>query len=83
VWNVASMVIENYGKGELKDLSDPNALHEAKLLILDISKARFQLGWEPKMNIEQCVALTVNWYKSYSRGKVYNLCVEQIEKYIN
>ena len=83
VWNVASMVIENYGQGELKDLSDPNALHEAKLLILDISKARFQLGWEPKMNIEQCVALTVNWYKSYSRGKVYNLCVEQIEKYIN
>ncbi len=83
VWNVASMVIENYGKGELKDLSDPNALHEAKLLILDISKARFQLGWEPKMNIEQCMALTVNWYKSYSRGKVYNLCVEQIEKYIN
>ena len=83
VWNVASMVIENYGIGELKDLSDPNALHEAKLLILDISKARFQLGWEPKMNIEQCVALTVNWYKSYSRGKVYNLCVEQIEKYIN
>ena len=83
VWNVASMVIENYGKGELKDLSGPNALHEAKLLILDISKARFQLGWEPKMNIEQCVALTVNWYKSYSRGKVYNLCVEQIEKYIN
>lgn len=83
VWNVASMVIENYGKGELKDLSDPNALHEAKLLILDISKARFHLGWEPKMNIEQCVALTVNWYKSYSRGKVYNLCVEQIEKYIN
>ena len=83
VWNVASMVIGNYGKGELKDLSDPNALHEAKLLILDISKARFQLGWKPKMNIEQCVALTVNWYKSYSRGKVYNLCVEQIEKYIN
>ena len=82
VWNVASMVIENYGKVELKDLSDPNALHEAKLLILDISKARFQLGWEPKMNIEQCVALTVNWYKSYSRGKVYNLCVEEFEKYI-
>lgn len=83
VWNVASMVIENYGKGELTDLSDLNALHEAELLMLDISKARFRLGWEPKMNIEQCVALTVNWYKNYSRGQVYNLCIEQIEKYLN
>ena len=49
VWDVASMVIENYGSGELKDLSDTNALHEAKLLMLDISKAKFMLGWEPKM----------------------------------
>lgn len=82
VWDVASMVIENYGSGELKDLSDPNALHEAKLLMLDISKAKFQLEWEPRMSIQQCIALTVDWYKKYKTATVYSLCLEEIDKFI-
>ena len=82
VWDVAMEVVKEYGSGELKDLSDPNALHEAKLLMLDISKAKFQLGWEPRMNIHQCIALTVEWYKRYRDMDVYELCVEQIRKYI-
>lgn len=82
VWDVASMVIENYGSGKLNDLSDPNALHEAKLLMLDISKAKFQLGWEPRMNINQCIALVVDWYKRYKTENVYNLCIEEIRSYL-
>ena len=76
------MVIENYGSGELKDLSDPDALHEAKLLMLDISKAKFQLGWEPKMSLGKCVQLVVDWYKRYKEEDAYTLCVEHIEKYL-
>lgn len=53
VWDVAGKVVENYGRGGLKDLSDPDALHEAKLLMFDISKAKFLLGWEPRMNNKQ------------------------------
>lgn len=82
VWDVAFKVIENYGSGELRDLSDPNALHEAKLLMLDISKAKFQLGWEPRMDINQTVALTVDWYKRFQKEDVYKVCVQQIEIYI-
>lgn len=82
VWEVATQVIENYGNGELRDLSAPNALHEAKLLMLDISKAKFQLGWEPRMNIKQCIALTVDWYKRYKNEDVYKICVEQINNYL-
>lgn len=82
VWEVASKVVENYGKGELRDLSDPNALHEAKLLMLDISKAKFRLGWEPRMNIDQTVALTVDWYKNYKKDDVYELCHRQIKDYV-
>lgn len=83
VWEVASKVIENYGSGELRDLSDSNALHEAKLLMLDISKAKFRLGWEPRMNIDQTVALTVNWYNDYKDMDVYSLCQRQIKEYVN
>lgn len=59
-----------------------HALHEAKLLMLDISKAKFRLGWEPKMNIEQTVELTVDWYKRYREEEVYDVCVEQIVNFI-
>ena len=83
VWEVATQVINNYESGKLQDLSDPNALHEAKLLMLDISKAKFQLGWEPRMNINQCIALTVDWYKQYKNEDVYKLCIKQIQKYLS
>lgn len=76
------MLTKYYGKGELKDVSDPNALHEANFLMLDISKVKFQLGWEPRTNIGQCCQLTADWYKRYQHEDVYNLCVEQIKSFI-
>ncbi|MDD3322933.1 MAG: CDP-glucose 4,6-dehydratase [Paludibacter sp.] len=65
----------------LNDLSNPNDLHEAKLLMLDISKAKFKLDWEPRLNIDQTVELTVDWYKRYKTESVYNLCLEHIQSY--
>jgi len=82
VWDIANKVVENYGKGSLQDLSNPNALHEAKLLMLDISKAKFELGWEPRMDINNTIALTIDWYKRYNKEDVYSLCLEQIENYL-
>ena len=83
VWDVATMLTRYYGKGELKDVSDPNALHEANLLMLDISKAKFQLGWEPRTNIDQCCQLAADWYKRYQHENVYSLCVSQISEFLS
>lgn len=84
VWDVASMVIKNYGSGELRDLSNLNPLHEAKLLMLDITKAQLKLGWEPRMNISQCIELVIDWYKKYKTVKdVYALCLDEINKYLS
>lgn len=83
VWEVATELIRNYGKGELKDSSDPNAVHEAKLLMLDITKAKTKLGWKPRMNMQQCMELVADWYKRYQTEDVYQLCVEEIDKFIN
>lgn len=83
VWTVASKLIENYGSGKLKDVSNPNALHEAKLLLLDINKAKFKLEWIPRMNINQCLDLVADWYKQYNKSNVYDLCREQIDKFIS
>lgn len=83
VWEVATELIKNYGKGQLKDSSDPNAVHEAKLLMLDITKAKTKLGWKPRMNMQQCIDLVADWYKRYRSDNVYQLCVEEIEKFVN
>lgn len=82
VWDVATKVTQNYGCGELKDLSDPNNLHEANLLLLDISKAKIKLGWEPKLNLDLTIELTVDWYKKYKSENAAKICVEHIQKYI-
>lgn len=81
VWDVATMVTKFYGSGGLKDSSNPNALHEAKLLLLDITKARFELDWKPTLTIENSIELTTEWYKRYKNEDVYNLCLEQIKKF--
>lgn len=81
VWEVATELINNFGKGELKDSSDPNAVHEAQLLMLDITKAKKRLGWKPKLNMQKCLALVADWYKRYKNEDVYKLCVEEIEKF--
>lgn len=82
VWDVAKLVVQNYGAGVLRDASNPEALHEAKLLMLDISKARFSLGWQPRMDIKETVKLTVDWYRRYHTENVYDLCISQIKDYL-
>lgn len=82
VWSVADMLVNRYGRGMLRDSSSLEGPHEANILLLDITKSKFRLGWVPRMNIEQCMDLVVDWYKRYSRKDVYALCVEEILKYV-
>lgn len=82
VWEVATAIIDNFGYGELKDVSDPNALHEANLLMLNINKAKSRLGWFPRLTAKETAVLTSDWYKRYKTENVYDLCVEEIEKFV-
>lgn len=82
VWEVATELVKNFGRGELKDCSNPNAVHEAQLLMLDINKAKTKLGWRPRMNMQECIALVADWYKRYKNENVYNLCINEIEKFL-
>jgi CDP-glucose 4,6-dehydratase len=82
VWEIARKIIKYYGEGELQDVSDNQSLHEAQLLMLDISKAKFRLGWEPRIDLEQAIQLTVDWYKKYKNRNIFELCIEQIDQYL-
>ena len=83
VWDVATKLVQSFGKGELNDVSSPNALHEAGLLTLDITKAKTHLGWNPRLDAFQTIDLVVDWYKKYQSEDVYRLCVEEIIKFID
>jgi CDP-glucose 4,6-dehydratase len=83
VWEVAHSIVEQYGHGEIQDISNPYALHEAQLLMLDINKAKLQLGWEPKMNLRQTISLTTDWYKRYREEPAMNIGKEQIHFFCN
>lgn len=82
VWEVATALVDNYGYGDLKDTSDPEALHEAKLLMLNINKAKARLGWHPRLDMKACLALVADWYKRYKTVDVYALCVEEINQFL-
>ena len=83
VWEMAEEIANGYGGGRLIDASDKDNPHESCILKLNINKARFRLGWMPKMNAHQSIALTVDWYKRYRYEDVYQLCVEEIQRYVD
>ena len=63
------------------NLNAESALHEAKLLSLNIDKAVSVLGWKPKLSIDEAVKLTVDYYKRCRDEDVYELCGKQIGMY--
>ena len=81
VWEVATELVKCFGRGELKDISDPDALYEAKLLMLDITKAKTRLGWRPRLSVSQTVDLAADWYKRYGREDVHSVCLDEIAYY--
>lgn len=76
-------MVQSFGGGELEDVSDPNALHEANLLMLDISKVKSRLGWKPRLDALKTIDLVADWYKKYQDRDVNIICVEEIEKFLN
>ena len=61
---LAALFCELWGEGAAwRTAADPNAPHEAGCLRLDCGKIRAALGWRPRWDIRQCMALTVRLEK--------------------
>lgn len=82
VWEVAMEMLQHYGVGSLRDISTDTAPHEAKLLMLNINKAKTRLGWAPRLSRSRCIAMVVDWYKKYRQEDVYHLCVQEIRDFL-
>ena len=53
--------------GRWQDQSDPNAVHEAKLLQLATDKATALLRWAPVWTFPTTIEQTVRWYREAAR----------------
>lgn len=65
VEEMLKLTIKSWGKGEYIVEKDETQPHEAGLLKLDISKAISELKWQPTMNAEKAVCVTMDWYKTF------------------
>jgi CDP-glucose 4,6-dehydratase len=83
--SVAGLVAEilKSWPGRWDDKSDPNALHEAKLLMLSTAKARRILHWQPTWKFETAIARTVEWYHGVNENAAAaeSLTLQQIAEY--
>jgi CDP-glucose 4,6-dehydratase len=82
VIEVTQAIVDALGKGHIIIEESGATVHEAKLLRLDCTKARLELGWVPALRFEDCIRMTANWYGGWANGQsAADLCREQISEY--
>jgi CDP-glucose 4,6-dehydratase len=56
--------------------------HEAGQLVLDSSRARARLGWQPTLSLEDGLVATVEWYRALVDGQgMREVTLSQIERF--
>lgn len=57
--------------------------HEASYLRLDITKAKTQLDWQPRWNLEKALDATLDWVRAFqSNRELVEVCRSQIEEFV-
>jgi CDP-glucose 4,6-dehydratase len=79
---IINTICNLWGKACYEVDTNPQS-HEATFLKLDCSKAKSQLGWRPKWNIETTLEKIIAWTKAYHTGENMRLfCEKQIQEYL-
>jgi CDP-glucose 4,6-dehydratase len=71
VWpveRIANRFIDIWGSGASWIRDSVPGVHEDQVLRLDASKARFELGWQPRLKTETALEWTMAWYRAWNQG---------------
>ena len=68
VAEVADIAATTWGLQKKWEQDPSENPHEASLLLLNSNKARTELGWHDKLNFEESIGWTMNWYKNVYDG---------------
>ena len=86
VATLVDKIIERWGTGSWQSVADAagSAVQEAGRLLLDCSRARDMLGWNPVYDLEAALRVTVDWYRRTAREAVEPLVLtrQQIRDYM-
>jgi len=79
---ITKTICELWGEGAQFEIDTNPQPHEANYLKLDCSKAKAELGWIPKWDIETTLKSIVDWNKSFIAGDNIRIVTEnQIDQY--
>jgi CDP-glucose 4,6-dehydratase len=65
---IATKLASLWGEGASWKCDGVPSPHESRILRLDASKARTELGWQPRLRIEPALEWTLDWYRAWERG---------------
>ncbi len=84
VEQIIKKIIKNWGNGKFKKTKNKK-FYEQVNLQLNISKSKKILNWRPKLKIDDCIKLTVDWYKKviFKTDSVKKITEDQIIDYMN
>jgi len=80
-WIVEKMA-EVRGKSASWNIDAGDHPHEANLLMLDSTKARAKLSWQPRWSLEEALDRVIAWHKQDLAGSdLKRVCLKQIDDY--
>ena len=80
-WIVEKMV-GFWGDGASWVLDPDPGVHEAGYLKLDASRAKADLAWAPRLNLETTLRWLVEWYRAWQTGhNMHDFTLKQIKQY--
>ena len=68
VWpveRIANSLVQSWGNGASWIRDSVPSVHEDHILRLDASKARMELGWQPRLRVEEALEWTMAWYRAW------------------
>jgi len=80
-WLVKRLCSE-WGTNASYAADEPEQPHETHYLKLDCSKAKTEMGWYPRWNLEKAIHSIIEWTQAYEQGKdIKAICLKQVNDY--
>jgi CDP-glucose 4,6-dehydratase len=82
VQRIATRLAERWGQGASWKQDPAANPHESRVLRVDSSRARIELGWKPRLTTETALDWAIDWYRAHRDGSdMRQMTLAQIEAF--